>query len=176
MLCLIEWTNYSFGNSHLMTALAKQLKYSCRSDFVYMVPPFLAYYGVMTQNETILNEAYTQISLYRSYLRDSTANNLWKHIQLGQTGIDDGHWSTGVQIPLAITSTWYRSSTGNAWAAAGMIRVLGTIQRSQYAYSFQNQQNNLTNWIREIHGGMYSLIVRLILNFSIELYLIAASG
>lgn len=70
-----------------------------------MVPPFLAYYGVMTQNETILNEAYTQISLYRSYLRDTTASNLWKHIQLGQTGIDNGHWSTGVQISLAITST-----------------------------------------------------------------------
>lgn len=47
-----------------------------------------------------------------------------------------------------------------------MIRVLGTIQRSQYANSFQSQQNDLTNWVREIHGGMYSLIVRLILKAS----------
>ena len=66
-----------------------------------MVPPFLAYYGVLTQNETIINEAYTQISLYRKYLRDTTANNLWKHIELGQavnnTPNDNGHWSTGVQ-------------------------------------------------------------------------------
>ncbi|OJA09010.1 hypothetical protein AZE42_07393 [Rhizopogon vesiculosus] len=111
------------------------------SDFVYMVPPFLAYYGVLTQNETILSEAYTQISLYRNYLLDTTAGNLWKHIQLGQTGNDNGHWSTG-----------------NAWAAAGMIRVLATIQRSQYANSFESQQTDLTNWVREIHGGMYSLI------------------
>ncbi|KAG1727760.1 Six-hairpin glycosidase-like protein [Suillus paluster] len=108
------------------------------SDSVYMVPPFLAYYGVLTQNQTLLNESYTQISLYRKYLRDTTANNLWKHIQLGQTGNDDGHWSTG-----------------NAWAAAGMIRVLGTIQRSQYADSFKSQQNDLANWVHEIHGAMY---------------------
>ncbi|KAG2043990.1 Six-hairpin glycosidase-like protein [Suillus americanus] len=108
------------------------------SDSVYMVPPFLAYYGVMTQNQTILSEAYTQISLYRKYLRDAAAGNLWKHIQLGQTGNDDGHWSTG-----------------NAWAAAGMIRVLGTIQRSPYANSLKSQQNDLTNWADEIHQAMY---------------------
>ncbi|KAF9220660.1 hypothetical protein BS17DRAFT_713741 [Gyrodon lividus] len=108
------------------------------SDFVYMVPPFLAYYGVITQNETLLQEAYNQISLYRKYLRDTHANNIWKHIQLGSYGTDNGHWSTG-----------------NAWAAAGMIRVLGTIQRSQYANSFKSQQGDLANWVREIHGGMY---------------------
>ncbi|KAG0694705.1 Six-hairpin glycosidase-like protein [Suillus ampliporus] len=111
------------------------------SDSVYMVPPFLAYYGVLTQNQTLLNESYTQISLYRKYLRDTAANNLWKHIQLGQTGNDDGHWSTG-----------------NAWAAAGMIRVLGTIQRSPYANSFKSQQTDLANWVHEIHAAMYSHI------------------
>ncbi|KAG2113578.1 Six-hairpin glycosidase-like protein [Suillus discolor] len=110
------------------------------SDSVYMVPPFLAYYGVLTQNQTILGEAYTQIRLYRKYLRDTAAGNLWKHIQLGQ-GVDDGHWSTG-----------------NAWAAAGMIRVLGTIQRSSYTSSFKSQQNDLAHWVHEIHGAMYSHI------------------
>lgn len=65
---------------------------------MYMVPPFLAYYGVLTQNQTILSEAYTQISLYRKYLLDAAAGNLWKHIQLGQTGNDDGHWSTGARV------------------------------------------------------------------------------
>lgn len=69
---------------------------SChRSDFVYMVPPFLAYYGVLTQNSTLLWEAYQQINLYRNYLRDTSANNLWKHILLGKSGNDEGHWSTG---------------------------------------------------------------------------------
>ncbi|KAG2049356.1 Six-hairpin glycosidase [Suillus hirtellus] len=111
------------------------------SDSVYMVPPFLAYYGVLTRNQTILGEAYIQIRLYRKYLRDTAAGNLWKHIQLGQTGIDDGHWSTG-----------------NAWAAAGIIRVLGTIQRSPFANSFKSQQNDLAHWVHEIHGAMYSHI------------------
>ncbi|KAG1824531.1 Six-hairpin glycosidase-like protein [Suillus subaureus] len=111
------------------------------SDSVYMVPPFLAYYGVLTQNKTILTEAYTQIRLYRKYLQDAAAGNLWKHIQLGQAGNDDGHWSTG-----------------NAWAAAGMIRVLGTIQRSPYANSLKSQQNDLARWADEIHGAMYSHI------------------
>ncbi|KAG1856048.1 Six-hairpin glycosidase-like protein [Suillus subalutaceus] len=111
------------------------------SDSVYMVPPFLAYYGVLTRNQTILSEAYTQIRLYRKYLQDVTAGNLWKHIQLGQTGNDDGYWSTG-----------------NAWAAAGMIRVLGTIQRSPYANSLKSQQNDLANWADEIHRAMYSHI------------------
>ena len=32
-----------------------------RSDSVYMVPPFLAYYGVTTNNESMLQEAYTQV-------------------------------------------------------------------------------------------------------------------
>ena len=66
---------------------------------MYMVPPFLAYYGVIAQNETLLVEAYNQIKLYRSYLRDPFANNLWKHILLGSgtgaTPNDEGYWATG---------------------------------------------------------------------------------
>ncbi|KAF7363457.1 hypothetical protein MSAN_01001500 [Mycena sanguinolenta] len=71
------------------------------SDSVFMVPPFLAYYGVLTGNTTLMNEAYNQIKLYRNYLRDSSAKNLWKHIVLGndtQDGANDpGHWSTGMK-------------------------------------------------------------------------------
>jgi rhamnogalacturonyl hydrolase YesR len=66
-----------------------------RSDFVYMVPPFLAYYGVLTSNLTLVQQAYNQIKLYRNYLRDPRANGLWKHVLLGSSGIDEGHWSTG---------------------------------------------------------------------------------
>lgn len=79
----------TFGRLDVLTLFAFS-----RSDFVYMVPPFLAYYGVTTQNSTLLKEAYTQISLYRKHLRDRKTNNLWRHIQLGN-GTDDGHWSTG---------------------------------------------------------------------------------
>jgi rhamnogalacturonyl hydrolase YesR len=67
-----------------------------RSDFVYMVPPFLAYYGVVSKNRTLLVAAHDQIKLYRNYLRDSQANGLWKHVLLGTSGNDEGHWSTGV--------------------------------------------------------------------------------
>ena len=76
-----------------------------------MVPPFLAYYGVTTGNQTLLEDAYTQVSLYRSYLRDM--DNLWKHVVLG-TGVDLGHWSTGryrlpsvAHLPTFATFEWW---------------------------------------------------------------------
>ena len=47
-----------------------------RSDFVYMVPPFLAYYGVLTQNATLLQLAYDQCRLYRQYLVDDDAGGI----------------------------------------------------------------------------------------------------
>ncbi|KAF9255369.1 glycoside hydrolase family 105 protein [Marasmius fiardii PR-910] len=111
------------------------------SDFVYMVPPFLAFYGVMTGNKTLVSDAYGQIKLYRDNLRDTNANNLWKHIVIPSGGgtADNGHWSTG-----------------NAWAAAGMTRVLATIHNSDFAGDFEDEQGDLENWISEIHGGMYS--------------------
>ena len=59
-----------------------------------MVPPFLAYYGVLTNNRTMLVEAYNQCKLYRSYLRDE-ATGLWRHVLLGRSGNDEGFWSTG---------------------------------------------------------------------------------
>ncbi|KAH9946703.1 glycosyl hydrolase family 88-domain-containing protein [Amylocystis lapponica] len=107
------------------------------ADNVYMVPPFLAYYGVTTANQSLLSEAYNQIKLYRSYLYDS-GPGLWRHITLG-SGVDTGHWSTG-----------------NGWAAAGMLRVLGTIQHSEYASSMKNEMKDLVKWVSEIHDGMYS--------------------
>ena len=62
---------------------------------MYMVPPFLAYYGVMTRNRTLVVESYNQIKLYRNYLRDDEAG-LWKHVLLGLSGNDEGFWTTGV--------------------------------------------------------------------------------
>lgn len=110
------------------------------SDFVYMVPPFLAYYGVTTQNRPLLEESYTQIKLYRSYLRDPTVN-MWKHVQLGTSGNDNGYWSTG-----------------NGWAAAGILRVLATIRQSPYANTMKSEQNDLITWVEEIHSGMYATL------------------
>ncbi|KAF8212225.1 Six-hairpin glycosidase-like protein [Mycena galopus ATCC 62051] len=115
------------------------------SDSVFMVPPFLAYYGVLTGNTTLLNEAYNQIKLYRNYLRDTSAKNLWKHIVLGTNAADGpndlGHWSTG-----------------NGWAAAGMLRVIATMKNSPYDKDFSSQQNDLASWVKEIHTAMFAYI------------------
>ncbi|KAJ3759499.1 Six-hairpin glycosidase-like protein [Lentinula raphanica] len=112
------------------------------SDFVYMVPPFLAYYGLLTNNQSLITDAYTQIKLYRNYLRDTSADNLWAHIVLGTNpdGVanDPGHWSTG-----------------NAWAAAGMLRVLATIQSSPFASDMSSEQDDLADWVFEIQTAMY---------------------
>ncbi|KAH8990552.1 Six-hairpin glycosidase [Lactarius akahatsu] len=108
------------------------------SDSVYMVPPFLAYYGITTGNQSMLQEAYHQVKLYRSYLRDNSAGGLWQHIVIGTNGTDSGHWSTG-----------------NAWAAAGMLRVLGTLKSSPFSRDFNNQIKDLGNWVAEIHSAMY---------------------
>ncbi|EPQ50968.1 hypothetical protein GLOTRDRAFT_141133 [Gloeophyllum trabeum ATCC 11539] len=107
------------------------------SDFVYMVPPFLAYYGVTTGNQTLLKMAYDQCRLYRKYLLDPEAGGMWKHILLGDWD-DQFHWTTG-----------------NGWAAAGMLRVLATIQHSEYADALKSEQADLANWVSEIHDGIY---------------------
>lgn len=97
-----------------------------------MVPPFLAYYGMYTGNQTLLQVAYDQCRLYREGLQDSTTK-LWRHIVLGNGTSDPGLWATG-----------------NAWAAAGMMRVYATIQQSQFNEAMQSQKSDLLSWTEEI--------------------------
>ncbi|ORY45851.1 Six-hairpin glycosidase-like protein [Leucosporidium creatinivorum] len=101
------------------------------SDFVYMVPPFLAYYGVVNDNTSLIQEAYTQCELYRRYLR-TPETGLWRHIIWGSSP-DDGLWATG-----------------NGWAAAGMLRVVATIINSPFAEEYSAQTAGLTSWVVEI--------------------------
>ncbi|KAG8847045.1 hypothetical protein FRB96_001695 [Tulasnella sp. 330] len=117
------------------------------SDFMYMTPPFLAYYGAITNNVTLILEAYNQISLYRSALFSPSAS-LWQHIYCPgaysaayNNFNDSGHWATG-----------------NGWAAAGMLRVLATMKNSPQASQFHSQQNDLSEWITEIHAGMANVL------------------
>ncbi|KAM0751988.1 hypothetical protein T439DRAFT_198485 [Meredithblackwellia eburnea MCA 4105] len=107
------------------------------SDFVYMVPPFFAYYGVLFKNTTVIQAAYDQCRLYRDALRTSTG--LWEHIVGGSTP-DAGSWATG-----------------NGWAAAGMLRVYATIQRSSYASQYSSQLDDLINWTSEIVTAAFAL-------------------
>lgn len=70
---------------------------------MYMIPPFLAYYGVVTRNRKIVDEAYIQTKLYRGHLKNK--QGMWRHI----SGIDPGCWSTGVFILRLCSSSGYRN-------------------------------------------------------------------
>ncbi|KXN82777.1 hypothetical protein AN958_02216 [Leucoagaricus sp. SymC.cos] len=113
------------------------------SDFIYMAPPLLAYYAVHTANLTLLQEAVEQCGLYREVMQVDNGNGLWQHI-LGPPIPDPGLWSTG-----------------NAWVAAGMTRILATVMRAPASLykSYKHKQwkeeaiDSLTTWIQEILDG-----------------------
>ncbi|GMK56851.1 hypothetical protein CspeluHIS016_0306910 [Cutaneotrichosporon spelunceum] len=105
------------------------------ADNVYMVPPFLAYFGAVTNNQTLLQAAFDQISAYRQGLQDPETK-LWRHMSPGPEAEDPNLWATG-----------------NAWAAAGIVRVLATIKRSQFGAEMGDQQSQLQVWAAEILGA-----------------------
>jgi rhamnogalacturonyl hydrolase YesR len=107
-----------------------------------MVPPSLAFAGVLYNNQTLLSIAHEQCMLYREALRNQEAG-LWAHILLG-TGIQDSN----------------RWLTGNAWAAYGMMRVLATIQRSPWAGQMGSEISDLQNWVTEIVSTSQNHMVR----------------
>ncbi|KDR83455.1 hypothetical protein GALMADRAFT_274901 [Galerina marginata CBS 339.88] len=156
---LANWTRTSVSNHDYANAASDQLKYLLNfaprspdgaishradevqlwADFVYMVPPFIAYYGSLqggVDGRTLLQAAYDQCRLYRDALRDDSG--LWRHITLGSFE-DKTHWATG-----------------NAWAAAGMLRVLSTLNHTSEGQKFSGQQANLTQWIDEILEASWS--------------------
>ncbi|KAH7323436.1 glycosyl hydrolase family 88-domain-containing protein [Rhizoctonia solani] len=109
------------------------------SDYIYMVPPFLAYYGATTSNRTLVAEAHNQIKLYRDVLRDKNTG-LWQHIRQGSFE-DRGLWSTG-----------------NGWAAMGIMRVAATIRAAGYSSEFASELKDFESWTGEILDGMWPLL------------------
>ncbi|ORY31626.1 hypothetical protein BCR39DRAFT_525995 [Naematelia encephala] len=97
------------------------------ADFVYMVPPFLAYYGALHNNQSLLQEAYTQCSLYRGQLRQSSG--LWNHIEGGTTNNGGSH---------------------DPNPCGGMLRVLATIKWSGFQSQMSSQMSDLQSWVEEI--------------------------
>jgi hypothetical protein len=77
-----------------------------------------------------LNLAYQQIKAYRQVLRDD--NGLWKHV-IGGPWEDPGHWSTG-----------------QGWAAAGILRVYQTIAKSASRPTMEWALPDLRDWAEEI--------------------------
>jgi Glycosyl Hydrolase Family 88 len=105
-----------------------------------MAPPFLAYYAAATQNASLLQVAVSQAGLYRQILQSNTTKGLWEHI-IGPQSYDGGLWSTG-----------------NAWAAAGMTRVLATVLKSGllsgvHRRGGQEAATQLGGYIKEILDG-----------------------
>ena len=82
---------------------------------MYMVPPFIAYYGALTGNKTLLDQAYDQVKLYRGQLMDKKMGGLWKHVLLGPSANDPGYWSTG-------------ASRASSAAASGHVLIGGMVQ------------------------------------------------
>jgi hypothetical protein len=99
-----------------------------------MVPPFLAYYGVLTRNRTIVGEAYNQLKLYRQYLRDPR-QGMWRHVVLGTSGDqpnDPGFWSTGGPfysswIRLEKIKTSWQGMAGQRQACCGFTPLSNTL-------------------------------------------------
>ncbi|TFK73011.1 Six-hairpin glycosidase [Pluteus cervinus] len=150
---LANWTRTDLSNTMYADAAGEQLDYLLNhaprtpegaishrtdqaqlwSDFVYMVPPFIAYFGSLQGGggeKNLLQIAYDQCRLYREGLRDN--GGLWRHVAQGSWE-DSTHWATG-----------------NGWAAAGMLRTLETLNRTTQANLFQQHQLDLVDWINEI--------------------------
>lgn len=103
------------------------------------------YYGVYSNDEKLVREAVEQCRLYCEIL--GTEKGLWKHILStrdsvpGERAEDDlGLWSTS-----------------NGWAAAGMARVLATIQNAKFGGEMQDEQNLLVKMIKGIVLGAMDL-------------------
>ncbi|KAK1232575.1 hypothetical protein PQX77_004286 [Marasmius sp. AFHP31] len=113
------------------------------NDNVYMVPPLFAYYGVQYQNASMIEAAYNQIALYRSYCQGLLDGGLWKHVVLGgsETPIDLKHWATGL-----------------GWVTAGMLRVWSMVEKSPFAGQFASEQADLIEWTKEIHQAAWPFL------------------
>ena len=91
--------------------------------------------------DSLLWMAYEQVKLYREELFDKNVG-LWRHTALGNRTDDKHHWATG-----------------NAWAAAGALRVLATIQHSRTSKSMRSHQKDLTKWVGETLDGVWKFQV-----------------
>ncbi|KAI9614248.1 hypothetical protein H4Q26_009391 [Puccinia striiformis f. sp. tritici PST-130] len=110
------------------------------SDYMYMAPPFLAYYGAVTSNATLLRIAYNQAKQYRTILQDGKLK-VWGHILQGSWQ-DKDFWSTG-----------------NGWAAAGMMRLYATflnLRDPRLRQLTAPWREDLAKWVIEIVKGAYA--------------------
>lgn len=118
------------------------------SDAMYMTPPFLASYGLFSNNQTLLQMAYDEIRLYREEMLYTRGNGrgLWGHIL---------NFRNGTRESWMDPATW---ATGAGWITGGMLRVLATIAQSSFSSDMQNQKQDLVDWTSEILDAAYPFI------------------
>jgi len=122
-----------------------------------MVPPFLAYYGVITRNRTMVGEAYKQIKLYRQYLIDPS-QGLWRHIVLG-TSLDEppndpGFWSTGGLLLFSwknkTHATSWQGTGGQRQACCGFTPPLNDLNtQTRSSMNYKTSQTGFKRFMRE---------------------------
>ncbi|KAL0570357.1 hypothetical protein V5O48_011603 [Marasmius crinis-equi] len=105
--------------------------------YIHGTPPFIAYCGIITNNLSLLPQFVDQCRLYRQILRAEGYSDIWRHILNPSSTPDRGLWSTR-----------------NAWAAAGMTRVLATVIKApdylNVDKDWRASAEDLTSWIKEI--------------------------
>ena len=119
------------------------------SDSAYMGPPFLAYYGWVTQNQSLVQMAFDELKLQRSALHrpQDPGRHLWRHII---------EFPNNTKATRAIDArVWL---TGNGWAAAGMLRVAAIISHSPWADKMQAQHDQLVQWADDIITAAYQFV------------------
>lgn len=134
------------------------------ADFVYMAPPTLAYWAVQTGDPDLLATAVQQCLLYRDVLvvppndsedagdsASAAAVGLWHHI-IGPESQDLGIWSTG-----------------NAWAAAGMARVLATAKKAPSSALLPSSSSSSSDSGTTIDTDSLESAIRAILDGAIAL-------
>jgi rhamnogalacturonyl hydrolase YesR len=122
----------------------------CRADFMFMAPPFIAYFAADTNNASLLETAYRQCGLYREVILFGSDNATFAPVGTSPT---NGSWHHIVGPQSADPGLW---STGNGWAAMGMARVLATVLKAPVARGTAWRKDairDLTAWIKEIVDG-----------------------
>ncbi|KAL6881717.1 hypothetical protein HDV57DRAFT_497127 [Trichoderma longibrachiatum] len=105
------------------------------ADNMAMSFPFLAYLAVQQNSTSLMSTTVQQCGLQREILKPSNSLS-WQHI-IGPQSQDTGLWSTG-----------------NGWAAYGMVRVLHTLQKWDVSSaSMTAEAAQLKGWIKEILDG-----------------------
>ncbi|KAJ7346965.1 hypothetical protein DFH08DRAFT_206749 [Mycena albidolilacea] len=123
------------------------------ADFIYMAPPFIAFFAADSNNASLLETAYLQCGLYREVLLFGSNASTFSAVGTSDT---DGRWHHIVGPQSAEPGLW---SSSNGWAAAGMARVLATIIKAPVAVGTQWRATaiaDLTAWIKEIVDGARS--------------------